>query len=102
VLYNRPMNDVILTPELETYATEAVAAGRYRDVSPPDATVTFPTLCKPVCACCSGQTLRGPNYWLRFLPPRRKLIETAAPRLSTSRRKCAPLFAGLHAPMRDP
>jgi putative addiction module CopG family antidote len=33
VLYNRPMNDVILTPELETYATEAVAAGRYRDVS---------------------------------------------------------------------
>jgi antitoxin ParD1/3/4 len=33
VAYNRLMNDVILTPELETYATEAVAAGRYRDVS---------------------------------------------------------------------
>jgi antitoxin ParD1/3/4 len=27
------MDDVTLTPELEQFATEAVAAGRYRDVS---------------------------------------------------------------------
>lgn len=27
------MDDVTLTPELERFATEAVAAGRYRDVS---------------------------------------------------------------------
>jgi len=27
------MNDVILTPELERFAADAVAAGRYRDMS---------------------------------------------------------------------
>ena len=27
------MNDVTLTPELERFAAEAIAAGRYRDVS---------------------------------------------------------------------
>ena len=29
----RPMDNVMLTPELERFATEAVAAGRYRDLA---------------------------------------------------------------------
>jgi len=31
--YSRDMDNVTLPPELERFATEAVAAGRYRDVS---------------------------------------------------------------------
>ena len=31
--YSRAMDNVILPPELERFATEAVAAGHYRDVS---------------------------------------------------------------------
>ncbi len=31
--YNRPMDHVILPPDLEQFATEVVAAGRYRDMA---------------------------------------------------------------------
>ena len=31
--YVRPMDDVTLPPELERFAAEAIAAGRYRDVA---------------------------------------------------------------------
>jgi hypothetical protein len=65
--YDPDMNDMTLPPELERFAAEAIAAGRYRDKT---------ELLAAGVSLLQRQERAVLSFWPRCLPPRRTAIAT--------------------------